>query len=63
MVRKPIDPVTKELEAIKKLLILDLVASGVQAKDVAKVLGITKSALSAIVPARGIKRKRSNNGG
>ena len=62
MARKPVDPVAKELEAIKKLLILDLVTSGVQAKDIAKVLGVTKSTVSAIVPARGIKKKGSDSG-
>jgi len=55
--RKAVDPVAKELEAIKKLLILQLVTSGVQAKDVGKVLGLGKSDMSRLVPTRAIKKK------
>ncbi len=56
MARKPVDPVVEELEAIKKLLILQLVTAGVQAKDVAKVLDLDKSDMSRLVPTRGIKK-------
>ncbi len=51
------DPVAKELEAIKKLLILQLVTSGVKSGDVAKVLGMDKSDLSRLVSTRGLKKK------
>lgn len=56
-----VDAIVKELDAIKKLLILELVASGVQAKDVAKVLGVTKSTVSRLVPARGIRKNLKAN--
>ena len=56
-----VDPVAKELEAIKKLLILQLVTSGVQAQDVGKVLGLNKSDMSRLVPTRGIKKKGTKN--
>jgi predicted transcriptional regulator len=46
------------LEDIKKLLILDLITRGVQAKDIGVVLGVGKSAISAIVPARQIKKSK-----
>ena len=49
---------TDLLEDIKKLLILDLVTRGVQAKDIATVLGVGKSTISAIVPARQIKKSK-----
>lgn len=52
------DLVVKELEAIKKLLILQLVTSGVQAQDVAKVLGIGKSDMSRLVSTRGLNREK-----
>lgn len=44
------------LEDIKKLLILDLIARDVQAKDVAQVLGVNKSTITRIVPARRLKK-------
>ena|SRR2546422_1241686 len=57
MAQKPTDPLVKELGAIKKLLILQLVTSGVQAKDVGKALGLNKSEMSKLVSTRGIKKK------
>jgi predicted transcriptional regulator len=54
------DPGLAQLEQIKRLLMLGLIAGGVQAKDIARVLGVTKSAVSAIVPARGIGKLRKN---
>lgn len=50
------DKVVALLEDIKKLMILDLVVRGVQAKDVADVLGVGKSTISGIVSARRIKK-------
>ena len=46
------------LEEIKKLLILDLITRDVQAKDIAGVLGVGKSTISGIVPARQIKKSK-----
>jgi hypothetical protein len=44
------------LEDIKRLLILDLVAKGVQSKHIAEVLGVDNAVITRIVPARKIKR-------
>jgi len=44
------------LEDVKKLLILDLVAKGVQSKHIARVLGVDNAVITRIVPAREIKR-------
>jgi predicted transcriptional regulator len=44
--------VVKELEAIKRLLMLQLIASGVQANDIALALGVNKSVISEILPVR-----------
>ena len=53
------DKKTNELlEDIKKLLILDLVTHGIQAKDIAVVLGVSKGTISGIVPARQIKKSK-----
>jgi len=53
--------VTKEkidnLEQIKRLLILGLIRSGVQGKDVASILGIDPATVSRMVPARTAKGK------
>ena len=48
----------KLLEDIKKLMILNLLSSGVQGKDIAQALGIDKSTLSRILPARKVKKPR-----
>jgi len=55
------DPVADELGAIKRLIVLQLITSGVQAKDIASVLGIAKSGITRLVPARKVK-KRSRRG-
>lgn len=57
--RQPVDPTLAELGAIKRLLILQLLANGVQAQTIGTVLGLTKSAMSAIIPARKLKLKNS----
>ncbi len=44
------------LEDIKKLAIVNLIAKGVQAKDIAEVLGVDKSAITRIAPAKKIKK-------
>jgi hypothetical protein len=46
------------LEDIKKLLILDLITRGVQAKDIASVFGVNKSTITRMVPARQIKKSK-----
>ncbi len=55
------DPIAEELDAIKRLLILQLITSGIQAKDIAAALRVDKSAVSRLVPARKVKRL-SNKG-
>ncbi len=57
MTGKSNDPLLAELEAIKKLLILQLVTSGVQAQQVGRVLDLSKSEMSKLVPTRGLKKK------
>jgi hypothetical protein len=44
------------LEDIKKLLILDLVAKGVQSKHIAEVLDVDNAVITRIVSARKIKK-------
>jgi predicted transcriptional regulator len=54
---KPADATVKELDAIKRLLVLQLLTSGVQATAVAAAMGVAKSAVSRLVPARQVKKK------
>ena len=68
MARKPADPdvktlegAVKELEAIKKLLILQLVTSGVHSTTIARAMGVDVSVVSRLAPARRVK-KRGNKG-
>lgn len=44
------------LEDIKRLLILDLVAKGIQSKHIAEVLGVDNAVVTRIVSARKIKK-------
>ncbi len=58
-VRKPKgDPVADELGAVKRLLVLQLITSGVQAKDIAAALGVDQSVVSRLVPTRKVKKRR-----
>lgn len=50
--------VQEGLEAIKRLLVLQLITSGVQATDVAKALHVSKSVVSKMVPSRKVKKAR-----
>lgn len=49
-------PSAQELDAIKRLLILQLITSGVQSTDIAKALGVSKSVVTGLVPARKVKK-------
>lgn len=51
------DPVADELDSIKRLLVLQLITSGVQAMDIASALGVDKSVVSRLVPARKVKKR------
>ena len=50
------NPLETQLEAIKRLAILQLLASGVQSTHIAKALGVHSSAISRMMPAREIKK-------
>jgi len=51
--RKQLEP----MEAIKRLLILDLIIRGVQSKDIAHILGTDPSVITRMVPSRCLKKK------
>jgi len=57
MARRTVEPLVKELDAIKRLLVLQLLTSGVQGKDIARALGVDASAVSRLVPARRVRKK------
>ncbi len=50
------DPITDGLDSIKRLLVLQLITSGVQASSIASALGVDKSVISRMVPSRKVKR-------
>ncbi len=52
------DPVADELGAIKRLLVLQLITSGVQGKNIAAALGVDQSVVSRLVPTRKVKKQR-----
>jgi hypothetical protein len=46
------DSMQEELATLKRLMMLQLVASGVKPIDIALTLGMAKSAMSALIPVR-----------
>jgi len=50
------DPITRELEAVKKLLILLLLKFGSTSQEIGGALGVDSSAVRRLVPARGVKK-------
>jgi IS30 family transposase len=57
--------ISKQLEELKRLIIVSLLASGVQSAHIAKALGIHPSGISRILPAREIQKvasKRDSRG-
>ena len=53
--KKVEDPIQKELDAIKRLLIALLFKAGGNRVDVAKILGIDQSTLSRMIPVKKFK--------
>lgn len=53
------DPVAGELDSIKRLLMLQLITSGVQAKEIASALGVDQSVVSRLVPTRKVKKRKT----
>jgi hypothetical protein len=49
--------VLNELDALKRLLVLQLVTSGVRVDDVANTLGITRRELLKLIPLKWIARQ------
>jgi hypothetical protein len=52
------DPAVEMLDQLRRLIMLQLVVSGVKAKDIATVLGVNKSVISGIIPARAISKQK-----
>jgi predicted transcriptional regulator len=52
----PEDPTLKELDAIKRLLILLLVKAGAAQGEIAMALDVDQAAVSRMFPARKVKR-------
>jgi IS30 family transposase len=48
--------ISEQLEELKRLTILQLLASGVQSAHIAKALGIHQSVISRMLPVREIQR-------
>jgi hypothetical protein len=52
----PEDPMLRELRDIKRLLVLQLISSGVQGVHVAAALQVDPGTVSRMVPARGLRK-------
>ena len=51
------DAVADELDSIKRLLVLQLLTSGIQANAIAAALGVDKSVVSRLVPSRKLRKR------
>ena len=54
---------SEQLDELKRLMIVQLLASGVQSAHVAKALGIHPSGISRMVPVREVQKAASKRGG
>ena len=54
--RSDSDRMLEELQDLKKLAIIQLLASGVRSSGIAKALRVTKSRISGLVPVRQIQQ-------
>jgi len=54
--KSPADPVIKELDAIKRLLILSLIKAGTSQGEIAMALHTDQANVSRMFPARKVKR-------
>jgi hypothetical protein len=54
--------ISAQLEEVKRLMVVQLVASGVQGSHIADALGIHPSALSRMVPVRDIQKVAAKRG-
>ena len=48
----------KELQSIKKLLVLHLIKSGTKPKEIGKALGVTGRSIRNMFPMKGIKKSK-----
>lgn len=48
--------ISEQLEELKRLMIVQLLASGVQSAHIAKALGVHQSAISRMLPVREIQK-------
>lgn len=49
-------PISEQLEELKRLMVVQLLATGVQSAHIAKALGIHQSGLSRTLPVRDIQK-------
>lgn len=63
---RELERISKQLEDIRRLMVLQLLAAGVQSTHVAKALGIDASGISRMLPVREIqsaaKRGKGSDG-
>lgn len=55
--------ISEQLEELKRLMILQLLAAGVQGAHVARALGIHQSGLSRMLPVRDIQKAAARHAG
>jgi IS30 family transposase len=61
--RRELARISEQLEELKRLAIVQLLASGVQGTHIARALGIHPSGLSRMVPVRDIQKIASKRSG
>lgn len=54
------DPIVEELQAIKRLLMLQTLRTGATQNQIAAALGIDQSAVSRMIPSKAIRSSKSS---
>ena len=59
---REVERISEQLEELKRLLIVQLLATGVSSTHIAKALGIHQSGISRMLPVREIQKARVKRG-
>jgi len=60
--KRELEQISEQLEQIKRLMIVQLLASGVQSAHIAKALDVHPSGISRMVPVREIQKVAKGGG-
>lgn len=56
---KKLDQIARDLEAIKKFMVIDLISRGFSQEEVGKLMGISQATVSELFPGGILKKAKS----